>query len=183
MTTDKLSIKSQGILIPMFSILILVSCSVFSTKKNLKFQRLVEQQLGIQKILKSNDSLYCKVFLVNDNQIHLKPGYNFLNHPSSGERLKLFAEFKNGYVHKLLKADTLVNDNRIIKEEWIIQSNGGELNLTTTDLQGTLTHFYGQVFLPGQPFGNYTDTNVDSLGNSFTEWGVTGEIKKAKRKN
>lgn len=143
----------------------------------------MEEQLGIAKILNGKDTTYSHVNLTNGHKIRLNHGHNVIDNPFSGEKLKVIIRIKDGRVHKIEKIDTLVNDNKIVREEWTLEKNGGELNITTTDLQGRLFHFYGQVFSPGQSYGNYTDTSVDSLGNSFTEWGVTRAPAGTRKKN
>ena len=164
----------------LLSIAVISSCSIFRTPKNKQFESLLKEQLGIKRILDGKDTLYCRVLLVNGNRINLNQGRNSL--PVSGDEFEVFVKLTNGKIHKIEKIDTLVADNKIVREEWIIIKNGGELNFTTTDIQGKLIHFYGQVFPPGQIYGNYIDTSVDSLGNSFTEWGVTGKTVGTRRK-
>jgi len=143
----------------------------------------MEEQLGIKRILNGKDTTYSNVKLINGDKIRLSQGRNFINNPFSGETLEVFVEIKNDKIYRLEKIDTLTADNKIVKEEWLIGENGGGLNFTTTDLQGRLVHFYGQVFSPGKPYVNYTDTSVDSLGNAFTEWGETREPAGARKKN
>ena len=172
--------KVLGITI-VLSISLMSSCSVFRAQ-NTQFKTLLKEQLGITRILKGEDSSYCNVRLVNGDKIKLNQGCNFLDR-ASGDKQKIFVELKNGKIQTIQKFDTLIPENRIMREEWKIVKNGGELNFTTTDLQGKLIHFYGQVFTPGQHFGSYTETSIDSAGNSFTEWGVTKETAGTRRKN
>jgi len=159
------------------------SCSTFWTTKNKQFDSLLKEKLGFEKIANGKDPIYSHVYLTNGDKIRLYQGHNFINNPSTSDKLKIWVEVKNGKVYKVEKIDTLMTDKRIIREEWIITNNGGELKFTTSDFQGKLIHFHGLVFAPRQRFGNYTDTSVDSLGNAFTEWGVTGETPGIRRRN
>jgi hypothetical protein len=143
----------------------------FKPRYSKQFETLIEQELGIRKLFKHKDIIE----LVTGEKIRLAEGPNTIMRSEKKYHLladpitNILLEVKEGKIVKIEKYDTLINENQIRHQEWFILQNGSVS--TTTNLQGDLLHSYSEFFIPGKNSSHYTDTTIDSLGQSFTEWG------------
>lgn len=169
-------------MIIILSSFLLLGCVSVKRDMNDAFMHLIKEQLGIGKLLHPQNANENNIELVDGKQYRLNSGKNFLIDPLTGIQVEFFVEIRDLKIYKLKKTDTLINENKIIHEEWTFESRSGEHTFSTTDLKGNLIHFYGQSFLEGEHQSRYVETTVDSLGNAFTEWGIVDSKSQVKRK-
>ena len=186
MTANIISnIKITRKALPIFTVLILsllVSCGGGSSNEKRGFDALIAEQLGIANIRKGRDSSFATVDLTTGDSLRINPGYNLIDDPLSNRKLNTLAKINNGQIEKLEVIDTLSDVGKIVREQWVLENNGGQLNFIVTDFHGRTLHRLGQIFIPVERIWNYSETTVDSLGNLSTEWGVIGARAATRRK-
>ena len=185
MTTIRFNIEIIRKALVIIGVLILsqlLSCGPGSSNGKRGFEALIAEQLGIANFRKAHDSSFATVDLITGDSLRINPGYNLIDDPLSRRKLRALAKINNGQIERLEVIDTLFDVRKIVREQWVIENNGGQLNFIVTDFNGRSLHRLGQNFIPAQRIWNYNETTVDSLGNSSTEWGVIGARAATRRK-
>lgn len=157
----------------------LTSCFVTKSKNDEYSQRLIEDKLGIKKVIKWKHHNRVNILLTNNKRIQLAEGSNLVTHPISGTKMELVLKIDDKRNYSIQRIDTLKQENQITSHQWKILKNKSIWDYTTTDIDGQLIHYFVHTWHIGQGHGDFVDVDVvDTLGNTLREWGTTNSNKK-----
>lgn len=144
---------------------LLGSCRSARVDYTKSFQELIEYELKIKDFFKNNSYQTRQLEMTNGQIIRVNDGLNQVVLDNRDTTL-FTATIKEGLIQSLSKTYSNYQGYNIIKK-FNVKNN--EIKVTTTNRSGDVIGIYVESYFTG----HYSDITIDSLGQSFEEWGNT----------
>ena len=144
---------------------LLGSCRLAQINYSESFQNLIEDELKIKDFFENNSYQTFKFEMTDKQIVDAKDGSNTVI-LTSRDTTSFTVKIEEGVIQSISKS--YVNDqNYTINKKYNIENN--EIEITTTNSAGEIIGIYVESYFSG----HYSDITIDSLGQSFEEWGKT----------